>query len=976
MSWATLVALSWAGLSSSSAAAARDPLTVQGLELASGAVMAPAPGVVWGSVQAQPGPAERRLVSLRHEVPGAWIAWDRAREAPGGIITAGLPTPGVMESAAVAETWARDWLARHVDVLAPGSDADDFELVSNTVSAGIRSVGFVQRHDGIVVLGGQLSLRFKADSLVYAASQALPRVELAPATGPVISTEEAVTRARAWIDDDFAPATLDSTPGDRVVLPVWDGVRFRYHEVVTVVVDATQPLGSWTVYLDAHTGEPVARQQRMSTAGTVQFDVPTRYPGVPRYNAVAPDLFVTEGGNPTVTNGAGEFTLSADPTTLGTSVQGSFVDVDNGPGAEVTASFPIADGETVVWSEAGNGEFADAQLTAYIHANIAKEYVRGIDPTFGWLDDSMDVSVNLEGSCNAASDGDSLYFLRASGDCQNTARLADVVYHEAGHSVHHQSLIPGVGTFNSPLSEGVSDYLAATIVEDSGMGRGFFYNDDALRELDPPDYEWHWPEDIGTVHETGRIIGGTLWDLRTSLMAIMGDEAGRDHVDHIYYEATRRAVDIPSMYAETLIYDDDDGNLLNGTPNGCEINAAFEAHGLLDPGQLGGSTVELVPVDGGREVRLNLEAISFPGCPVGIDTAELSWRQRGSEEINAAPMTDMAGTWVALIPSQEAGVVVEYQVSFGYTNGFQSLLPSNPADPWYQTFFGVALPIYCLDAEADQSEWTFEDPSGSWDFGPLMGGGVDPTEPYDDDGVLLSQDGLYAPDSNTRAIGPTIDVAGFDDVRLHYRRWLTVEDAFFDQATLYANGQELWQNLETESHTTHHLDAEWRFHDLPLQDFIVDDQIQLAFELDSDAGLHFGGWTVDALCVVQVAEPACGDGIVSDGEECDDGNTEDGDGCDAECTSESEPPPGGTGEEGGDTSEGGGEEGAADETAGPLTSGGDAGDGSGTGGSTGEGPASADGGVGGCGCTSGSGGGPLGVGWFSLLVLGWLHRRR
>ena len=403
-------------LAGSTAAAATDPLDVQGLELASGALMTPAPSVVWGSAQAQPGAAEARLAALRDEVPGAWIAWDRARDLPGGIITHGVATPGVMESAAVAEIWARGWLARHIEVLAPGSDVSDFELVSNVVSAGIRSVGFRQLHDGVPVLGGQLSLRFKADSLVYAASQALPRVELAPAAGAPISGTDATTHARAWIEDDFGPATLASRVGERVILPVWNGARFEFHDVITVVVDARQPLGSWSVYLDAHTGEPVARRQRMSTAATVRYNVPERYPGAPRFDALAPNTFVTEGGNPTVTDGAGEVTLTNDPTTIVTTVQGSFVDVNNSAGDEITGSFPVADGETLVWNQSGAGEFNDAQLSAYIHANIAKDHVRGIDPTFGWLDDSMDVTVNLEGSCNAASDGDSIFFLRASGD--------------------------------------------------------------------------------------------------------------------------------------------------------------------------------------------------------------------------------------------------------------------------------------------------------------------------------------------------------------------------------------------------------------------------------------------------------------------------------------------------------------------------------------------------------------------------------
>ena len=40
------------------------------------------------------------------------------------------------------------------------------------------------------------------------------------------------------------------------------------------------------------------------------------------------------------------------------------------------------------------------------------------------------------------------------------------------------------------------------------MGRGFFYGDLPLRELDPDDKEHSWPQDIREIHYTGLIYGG------------------------------------------------------------------------------------------------------------------------------------------------------------------------------------------------------------------------------------------------------------------------------------------------------------------------------------------------------------------------------------------------------------------------------------------------------------------------------------
>ncbi|MCX4244123.1 DUF4215 domain-containing protein [Paraliomyxa miuraensis] len=970
------------------AAPLRDPLDVQGLELSDGRIMDPPATPVWGRASGlDPRLTVPGLVRMRDEVGPIWVAWSPERGAASGIITTGIEAPGAVASPARAEALALLWLSRHLSVLAPGSTIADFTVVTNHLGSGIRTVGLLQLHHGVPVLGGQLSVRFKGDRLVYVSSQALPDVSASLPTGPGLDPSLAIDLARGFIARDYSSPSPSSSsaltatgPQGPFVLPIWTGTHWTYHAVVRVVVRSVEPLGEWDVYLDAHTGDPVAREQRMHSAVTVRFDVPQRHPGVPRIDVDAPLLDVIQNGMGATTNAAGQVTLTANPTTLQTSVEGPLVSIDDHAQGEASANFPVSDGDTVTWSMAGN-EYVDAELSGFIHGSLVKEYVRALDPTLSWLDQNLDVNVNLNGSCNASSNGDAIFFLRANGSCQNTARLADVVYHEVGHSVHHQSVLEGVGAFESALSEGVSDYLAATIVDDSGMGRGFFHSNDPLRELNPVGTEWHWPEDTGEAHHEGQIIGGTLWDLRTALQAKLGGPAGVQHTDMIYYEATRRAVDIPSMYPEALVYDDDDGNLANGTPNGCEINEAFELHGLLDPTALGDGAVDLVPVPEGRQAVLSLALPVFPGCPVELSSAELRWRLRGDPgSLVTEAMTQQGGSWVATIPTQDTGVVVQYQVVLTYSNGQEAIFPNNPADEWYQTFFGAVVPIYCLDDMADLGQWSSGGPGNVWSVGPLQPSdvGVDPSEPYDADDVLIEQEDEYPNNGNSWVTGPMIDISGREDVRLHYRRWLTVEDGYYDQASLAVNGQTQWSNMDTPQATTHHIDREWRFHDVPLNDFLDDGEVELTFRLQSDQGLEFGGWTIDALCVVEVVEAVCGDGQVTGDEECDDGNLEDGDGCDATCVLEPEPgTTGGESSTGGeppddDTSDGG----VVDETGGGVTGG------LGTTtdvdeGSTGDEPEPGSTDPGGCGCTTGNEpGAPLHAAGLVLLVAGWRRRRR
>src|SRR5205807_40159 len=129
--------------------------------------------------------------------------------------------------------------------------------------------------------------------------------------------------------------------------------------------------------------------------------------------------------------------------------------------------------------------------------------------------------------------------------------------HEFGHDLHQSEIIMGVGSFDGAMSEGAADFLAASVTGDHGMGRGFFYNDMPLRDLDPPGLEYTWPQDIGEIHHTGLIFGGTYWDLRTALIDAFGEPAGVALVEKLYLGALRRSINIPTSLIEALAADDD-----------------------------------------------------------------------------------------------------------------------------------------------------------------------------------------------------------------------------------------------------------------------------------------------------------------------------------------------------------------------------------------------------------------------------------
>jgi cysteine-rich repeat protein len=908
------------------------------LEVANGPAVRPQRLVTWNVVppRAQPG-----WDALARELgPGSQASWDTVTGVPTRIYGAGIPAPGAMASAAIAEKLARAFVERHLGLLAPGEKASDLVLVSNELSGGQRTVGFAQLHRGMPVLGGQLGVSFRNDRLFVAGSLALPRVQAEPPAA-VLEPEAARIAAAEWLADgalgSFAALGTGAVEGP-LILPLVGSARVHTPVVVRVMVDTAQPAGRWAVYLDAQSGARVAREQLLRFAnGTLLYNAPVRYPGAGRQDYPAAYASLWLDGIATSADPLGTVSWpTAVTASLLTSASGNYATVQNAAGANAQDTLALAPDGSAVWSAPGN-EQRDAQISAYTHANVARTYVRAIDPdaAISWLDSTLPITVNVADVCNAYSDGQTITFFQSGGGCENSARLSDVVYHEWAHTLHIQAVIPGVGSFEGGLSEGLSDFLAATMANDSGIGRGFFYDDSPLRELNPQGYEYTWPTDLGEVHQTGLIIGGALWDLRKALSDKLGVQAGVAHTDFLWLQALRRAVDIPSTYVEMLAADDDDGNLDNGTPNLCEINRAFGLHGLR-PLPVIKNELGVVPpgLDGYRVVLAPLPlTASCPGD--GAPSAEVEWRLRSSPGSGGViPMVASNGALEAQIPPQDEGSVVQYRLKAIFGEGAVAWFPGNPADPYYEFFVGAVEPIYCTGFETDPwaAGWTHGTYGGAgdddWQWGAPQAppASTDPPTAYAGAKVLGTDlgldasDGKYTPDVYSFATSPTVDVSGYPNVRLQYRRWLNIEDGYYDTARISANGMEVWRNFDSEQEGggVNHSDKEWRFHDADLSAAAAGGQVHVTFELLSDPGLELGGWNIDQLCIVGVVSSACGDGTVTGleqcdegpnnsdtepdacrtdcqaagcgdgvedtGEECDDGNGTPGDGCEPDCT--------------------------------------------------------------------------------------------
>ena len=841
------------------------------------------PEVAWGGVPAARTTAWQRL---RTAAPGlSHVSWDVATQVPSRIWGRGVDVPGSVASADIAAAAAWRFLLDHLDLLAPGAAITDFELVANDLDGDYRTVGMIQRHAGLPVVGGQISFRFKRDRLFVIGSEALPDVRIDWPRGAMPPGERGA-RAQAAIATDLAvdPARVTAAaPGTYAIVPlIGERGVLGYRLAVPVEVDAG-PDGRYQLWTDPQSGAPLVRRAlHRYASGTVQFDAVVRWPGRPRQLFPAPGLQVTVAGATATTGADGQVTWTGGNTNLMTTVRGPLVEVDNLAGETATTSMAIADGGRVTWSPGDDREL-DAQLSAYIHAQRVKEYVRGFAPQLGFLDELLPVKVNIADECNAFSNGTAIHFFKASEQCENTATLADVVYHEFGHSMHSHSLIPGAGFFDGAFSEGLSDYLAATITNDSAMGRGFFKNDEPLRELDPPDREYIWPRDVSEIHATGMIFAGAMWDLRKGLVAELGPAAGVAVADRLFYAAVRRAASIPATLVEILAADDDDGDLTNGTPHECTIRAAFGRHGLRT---IGGDVVAPGTIAGSTEATTVPVALTLVGedhhCGDEVSGVALEWRPRGNNTPTIVAALHSDGAWRVEMPVPADGKVVQHRMRVQFTDGSDMLFPDNRADPWFELYRGDVMPLYCTDFESDPfSEGWRADDGGVWQWG-LPGaspGTGDPGRAWSGTRVLgtglSTTRGTYPPRAVTWVETPEIDVGRWSDVRLHYRRWLGVEDGYFDHATISVNGEQAWANLSSRGNnnkTQHHEDRAWIFNDLGLSSRIQHGKVKVRWSIDADEGFELGGWTLDDVCIVANLDSVCGDGRVSGAEQCDLGN--------------------------------------------------------------------------------------------------------
>ncbi|HLD76178.1 MAG TPA: proprotein convertase P-domain-containing protein, partial [Candidatus Norongarragalinales archaeon] len=306
-------------------------------------------------------------------------------------------------------------------------------------------------------------------------------------------------------------------------------------------------------------------------SGSVYPQFPTQTP----LTVVFPHEKITIGPFSNYSDATGYYSLDVPAGTgfLSANLSGRFVRLINEiqPIALHTANVSIPGTHEFSWSDS-DGSYKKEESNVYYFGNVVHDYFFNV-LNVSELNGTMPAHVQVAGSCNAFADGVEIYFIKAGGGCEATSLSSDVIFHEYTHNAIF-AIYGNEPVFNQEywaIHEGLADYFAAHLNNDPQVAEEIFPDKKPLRSLNNTR---KYSSRTGEEHDDGEILGGAMWDLRSSL--------GSNLTNALLIRAMRMRGQSFSDYASNLLLaDDDNANLTDGTPHKLQIcDAFFTKHGI------------------------------------------------------------------------------------------------------------------------------------------------------------------------------------------------------------------------------------------------------------------------------------------------------------------------------------------------------------------------------------------------------------
>lgn len=806
--------------------------------------------------------------STRDAVGGAWKVhhWNPHTRSASDMIGSGVVVGPSLTSDAIAETTARRVIRDLPSVFRV--DATDLRLDAVTRGAGKVAVHFVQQHAGLDVHGARVYTTFMEDTgrLFVMGSDAHAHIDLDPT--PALSAIAATTIARDAVPYDPATDRIEGE-AELLVLPVPTSSRsVEHHLVWRVRVRTESPLGEWVTHVDAHDGEIVYRYNDIHfldySGSTDDDNQPISYCYDDVNDATSYMTVRIDGAYAGDTDVDGSFVLP-NPDELEHEISaelvGPYVDVVNSSGPSAAFSTMATPGTPIdiTWDDSNSQ--AD-ERDVFDAVNDIHDFFQIIDPAFGYPTFTMPASVSIPLSCNAFWDG-TINFYAEGGGCANTGEIQGVVQHEFGHGVQW-SLIGGQG--NEGLGEGNSDVLANLMTQESIIGRGFSLGN-CSGGIRNSDNNLRYPGDVvgHGVHSAGRVIAGVHWDLMVALQDRDGVEAGTELAASLWHFARKvsRPQFQPDQVLAVFVADDDDGDLLNGTPNYIEICEAASHHGFDCPAAPGVHFLDGAAWNQTESVpqTITTRPFSTEGDIIPASVT-LYWRTGGSGSFTSVALdpTGSPEEYGGTIPAFPRQTLVEYYLEADDDDGGTGTAPEGaPAE----LFSYVVASHY--DPFEEETGWTVGAPdddatSGIWEriepVGTLAQAYTDNTPSPGElcwftgqhNGTEGGTQGLSdVDDGKTTLTSPVYDLSPSTAfATLRYNRWHSNDTRFFPDEDPFVvrisnDAGETWVEVERDSTS----DRSWRLveHDLMALFGGSVGQVQVMFEssdYDGDAVVESG----------------------------------------------------------------------------------------------------------------------------------------
>jgi hypothetical protein len=841
---------------------------------------------------------KQALAQFLAEHGDQWIVqWHPATGTPSAIFGRGLPIADWAENSLdEARRQALRVLDRHADLL--GRDDSDFREIIGARMGRTWSFTFDQYYRDLQVIEGRADVRINMNGTVAMFGSRAFRIPAGFDTTPKIDEDVAV--AIAWNAMREVPNELKQPVRTRAPrLVIWGDVAsptlaqvnlaWEVH-VSNIDQNGDGRIGLW--YVDAKTGGVLQYVNDKHECGSatcthVAHELPVAAAPLPVPVATTVTVMAwTRTGNDAwsalvntplrgiefnvpgiglrTTDSLGQFVIDiASPVTIGVNgLDGTRHSLISGSSTP-TGSFQVNPGVNAtiqLLTQTATVDQAAHTTTAY-WVDRVNEWARSILGNTSQLNtaDNVQPTVNFASTCNAVYSGNTITFYLAGSGCANTA-FSTVIAHEWGHGLDDR--YGGISNSTGDgLSEGWGDIIGMYLVDSNLLGSGFNSPGSPLRNgVNSRTY----PQTGQPVHVAGQVWMGFAWELRTRLRSVFGTPTAISISNDIVISSiVADATNQVDAVREVFIADDDDGNLLNGTPHYDQLSGAAIAKGLPYPQKVWATILHtpLASTDE-RVTPREVRATVIPTVGTTITNIRLHYNAGAGNLVrNMHPQGGLL-TWRALLPGRESGPVSYHIEAQASTGGIQRLPESGEyeysvdaaaASPfvgfWSEGFEGSTAAWTSVQV-LQQNDWQVGDPAGksgtsggvSWSDPQLAASGTNCIG--NDLGNTIggtTWNGRYQTNVENYLRSPVINCTGRVGVRLRFKRWLTVEAGQYDQATLSVNGQVVWQN----PFATHLQDTSWQTVEylLPMAD--NNPSVQIEWRLKADGGVELGGWNID-----------------------------------------------------------------------------------------------------------------------------------